>query len=93
MRGVSAIISADNHVRLNRPETIQDGDVTIPIVQAGGENDHYLGRLDLTFADIDGVWVLWEYSGRLLSVDGVPPDAEIQRIIDNYWAEMQDQAS
>ena len=34
-----------------------------PIVQAGGEHDQYLGRLDLEFEKVDGVWTLKDFNG------------------------------
>jgi 5'-nucleotidase len=88
MRGVSAIIGGDDHLKLDRPVSSRDGEMQIPIVQAGGEENHYLGRLDLEFAEINGVWVLREFYGRLLSVGGVAPDAAIVRIIEDYWAKV-----
>jgi 5'-nucleotidase len=87
MRGVSAIIGGDDHLRLTTPSTVRDGDLIIPVVQAGGEDDHYLGRLDLGFAEIDGTWVLQTFNGRLLDIEGVQPDDGIQQIIDSYLAE------
>ncbi|MCL2546319.1 MAG: metallophosphatase [Oscillospiraceae bacterium] len=86
MRSVSAIIGGDNHLALHEPEIVRDGERRIPIVQAGGEQNHYLGQLDLTFARVYGVWTLQDFDGRLLSVEGVTPDAEIQQMIDDYWA-------
>jgi 2',3'-cyclic-nucleotide 2'-phosphodiesterase (5'-nucleotidase family) len=85
MRGVSAIIGGDDHLRLNEPAVVHDNGIDIPIVQAGGEENHYLGRLDLIYELIDGVWVLYSFHGRLFSVDGVAPDIEIEQII-GEWA-------
>jgi 5'-nucleotidase len=93
MRGVSAIIGADNHLWFETPEVITDGGLEIPIVQAGGENRHYLGKLDLTFAEIDGVWLLQRFSGELLNILGVPPDPEILRIIEYYTLKVLDGAA
>jgi 2',3'-cyclic-nucleotide 2'-phosphodiesterase (5'-nucleotidase family) len=89
MRGVSAVIGGDNHITLTSPVSVRDGDIEFPIVQAGGENTHFLGRLDLTFEEADGVWVLREFSGRLLNTTGVAPDPEIERIIE-YYLEQSD---
>ncbi|MCL1878337.1 MAG: metallophosphoesterase [Defluviitaleaceae bacterium] len=86
MRGVSAIIGADDHRILREPIVIYDGDQRIPLVQAGGERTHYLGQLDLYYAYIDGEWILFDFYGRLLSVEGVEPCEEIQAIIDYYTA-------
>ena len=82
MRGVHAIIGADDHLKLF--DVIEDGDREIPVVQAGGEEDHYLGRLDLRFAQIDGVWVLRSFDGRLLSIEDVLPDGDVQLMIGGY---------
>jgi 5'-nucleotidase len=84
MRGVSAIIGGDSHTKLSEPFVINDGDRRIPIVQAGGEDDHYLGQLDLMFVLIGGEWILNEFSGFLHSLEDITPDAEIQEIIDKY---------
>ena len=92
LRGVSAVIGADFHTVRRQPFIIKDGKHEIPLVEAGGENDHYLGRLDLTFKKVKGEWVLQSFEGRLLSVAEVLPDAEIQAIIDSYAALMRDAA-
>ena len=86
MRGVSAVIGGDDHRVFRTPYVIHDpdGDRRIPMVQAGGERNHFLGRLDLYFAEIDGEWVLFDFYGRLLSVEGVTPCPEIVSIIDYY---------
>jgi 5'-nucleotidase len=80
IEGVSAIISGHDHISTQKP-LISNG---IPIIQAGGEELHYLGRLDLNFRHKDGKWVNYGFNGRLYSADGVEKDKEIQRIIDNY---------
>jgi len=90
MRGVSAIIGGDDHRAHATPEVIYDGERRIPIVQAGGETNHYLGRLDLSFARVNGEWVLQEFNGRLLLMNDVTPDADIQRLID-YYRDLQQQ--
>ncbi|MDR0272075.1 MAG: hypothetical protein LBI27_02000, partial [Clostridiales bacterium] len=81
------VIGGDDHRVLRTPYVIDDAEWPIPVVQAGGEDNHFLGRLDLYFAEIDGVWVLYEFHGILLSVENVVPDPEIQSIID-YYIEM-----
>ena len=84
MRGVSAIIGGDDHMSLISPRIIHDGENKIPIVQTGGESDHYLGRLDLVYEKGQDKWVLKEFDGYLFSLDDVVPDQEIQDIIDRY---------
>ena len=54
-----------------------------PIVQAGGEQDQYLGRLDLSFTYQDGAWVLDDFEGSLYDLEGVEADEEIQSMIDS----------
>ena len=92
MRGVSAIVGGDDHLKLAAHAVIGDGDREIPVVQAGGERDHYLGRLDLVFVKEAGVWVLSEFNGSLLSTDDVYPDAEIAQIIDGHRVMLRDAA-
>ena len=55
-----------------------------PIVQAGGEHDQYLGRLDLEFEKVDGVWTLKDFNGYLYDTAEVEADSYLQLIIDNY---------
>ena len=86
MRGVSAVIGGDSHIRLNRPHVVTDGANRIPVVQAGGELDNHLGRLDLTYVYIGGGWLLLDFSGFLYSLAGVEPCQEIQAILDKYDA-------
>jgi len=86
MRGVSAIIGGDSHRILREPIVLHDGDRLIPVVQAGGERYHYLGQLDLYFAEIDGEWILFEFYGRLLCIEDVEPCAEILEIIEYFTA-------
>ncbi len=63
----------------------------VPITQAGGEQENYLGRLDLTFEVVDGKITLVKSDGFLYDVTNVPADPEIQAIIDDYRAEMNAQ--
>jgi 5'-nucleotidase len=86
--GVSAIIGADTHKVIETPEYEFNGEVMVPITQAGGEQENYLGRLDLTFEVVDGQMKLVESDGFLYDVTNVPADPEIQAIIDEYRAEM-----
>lgn len=89
--GVSAVIGADTHKVIETPEYEFNGEVMVPITQAGGEQSHYLGRLDLTFEVIDGKMTLAESDGFLYDVTNVPADPEIQAMIDDYRAEMNAQ--
>jgi 5'-nucleotidase len=80
MTGVSAIISGHDHIKLQPPE-VSHG---IPITQGGGENDHYLYRLDLSFKLENSKWVLKSFTSKLYTANGVTKDTEIQKIIDSY---------
>jgi 5'-nucleotidase len=84
MKGVSAIISADDHIKTTFPRLIIDGGRAIPVVQAGGEQDHSLGRLDLFFELRDGEWVLFDFNGFLYPLDDVIASAEILAILEKY---------
>lgn len=86
--GVSAVIGADTHKIIHTPEYEFNGEVMVPITQAGGEQEHYLGRLDLTFEVVDGKMKLIESDGFLYDATNVPADPEIQAMIDDYRAEM-----
>jgi 2',3'-cyclic-nucleotide 2'-phosphodiesterase (5'-nucleotidase family) len=81
LRGVSAIISGHDHEFMYTP-TVVGGN--IPLVQAGGESRHFLGRLDLVYELIDDEWILTDFSGLLLPVFTVEPDLEIQELIDYH---------
>src|SRR3954454_9262976 len=89
--GVSAVLGADTHKVIETPEYEFNGDWMVPITQGGGEQEHYLGRLDLTFEVIDGKMKLVESDGLLYDVTNVPADPEIKAIIDDYRAEMNAQ--
>ncbi|MCL2356065.1 MAG: metallophosphoesterase [Defluviitaleaceae bacterium] len=89
MRGVSAIISSDDHRILREPMVVYDNDRRIPLVQAGGERQHYLGQLDLYFAEIDDEWILFDFHGRLLSVADVEPCEEIFEIIQRFTGRLE----
>ena len=62
IKGVSAIIGGHDHKILENAKTKQG----IPVTQGGGEDEHYLSRLDLTFARIDGKWILQDSFGSLI---------------------------
>ncbi|WP_262366392.1 bifunctional metallophosphatase/5'-nucleotidase [Oceanobacillus profundus] len=87
--GVSAVIGADTHKVIETPEYEFNGELMVPITQAGGEQEHYLGRLDLVYEVVDGKMKLVESDGFLYDVTNVPADPEIQAIIDDYHAEMR----
>ena len=53
----------------------------MPINQAGGDQEHYLGRLDLVYEVVDGKMKLVESDGFLYDVANVPADPDIQAII------------
>lgn len=89
--GVSAVIGADTHKVIESPEYEFNGEVMVPITQAGGEQENYLGRLDLTFEVVDGQMKLVESDGFLYDVTNVPADPEIQAMIDEYRANMKAQ--
>ncbi|MFE4143354.1 bifunctional metallophosphatase/5'-nucleotidase [Peribacillus sp. YIM B13472] len=89
--GVSAVIGADTHKVIQTPEYEFNGEVMVPITQAGGEQEHYLGRLDLTFEVVDGKMTLVESDGFLYDVTNVPANSEIQAIIDEYRSELNAQ--
>ncbi|MCL2764996.1 MAG: metallophosphoesterase [Treponema sp.] len=84
MRNVNVIVGGHSHTKLALPHVIRDGQNLIPIVQAGGEEDNNLGRLDLVFRKRRGQWVLTEYMGYLFLLNDVEPDLEIQEILDKY---------
>jgi len=84
MCGVSAVIGGDDHRVLRQPYVINVDGRRVPVVQAGGERSHFLGRLDLYFVEIDEVWILHDFNGQLLNVADVTPDQEIQDIINYY---------
>ncbi|MEH7180193.1 bifunctional metallophosphatase/5'-nucleotidase [Neobacillus vireti] len=89
--GVSAVLGADTHKVIKTPEYEFNGEVMVPITQAGGEQENYLGRLDLTFEVVNGQMKLVESDGFLYDVTNVSADPEIQAIIDNYRAGMNAQ--
>jgi 2',3'-cyclic-nucleotide 2'-phosphodiesterase (5'-nucleotidase family) len=84
MSGVSAIVSADTHVKTTVPRLILNDGEFIPVVQAGGEHDNYLGRLDLLFEQRDGGWTLASFNGFLYSLEDIIPSAEILSILEKY---------
>lgn len=86
--GVSAVLGADTHKIIRTPEYEFNGESMVPITQGGGEQEHYLGRLDLTFKVVDREMKLIDSDGFLYDITNVPADPEVQAMIDNYRAEM-----
>ncbi|MBP2653942.1 MAG: metallophosphoesterase [Firmicutes bacterium] len=89
--GLSLIVGADDHYVIERPIYRSGG---IPIVQAGGENNIFLGRIDLKYENKNGKWVLKAFNGRLYPInDKVAIDSEIKQILDKYLAKVQKPAA
>jgi len=86
---VSAVISGHDHFPL---ENIKNA-YNIPITQGGGEEKHYLSRLDLYFEYIDGEWTLIDFDSVLYSADGVSKDMELQRMIDAFILDSENEAA
>lgn len=84
--GISAVIGADDHYVISSPIYWpgEEGFKSTPIVQAGGEQDQYLGRLDLEFTYTEGTWALSDFNGYLYDLEGVEPDQELQAMIDAF---------
>lgn len=84
--GVSAVIGADDHYIIESPIYYPgaDGFKSSPIVQGGGEQDQYLGRLDLVYTYEEGTWVLDDFEGYLYDLEGVEADQELQELIQFY---------
>ncbi|MCL1875958.1 MAG: metallophosphatase [Synergistaceae bacterium] len=87
--GVSAIIGADDHIVMPEPIYYATGygETGTPIVQNGGEFEHYLGRIDLTFEKTGNAMKLVEYSRCLYSMEDVNEDVEVMSIIAEYRSE------
>ncbi|MDD2959450.1 MAG: metallophosphoesterase [Lachnospiraceae bacterium] len=87
--GVSAVVGADDHYIIASPMYYpgEDGFKSTPILQGGGEQDQYLGRLDMNFVYTEGVWTLDDFNGYLYDLAGVEGNSKIQVMIDQYRAE------
>ncbi len=86
---VSAVLGADDHFILNEPMHTVRKDKnnkikTTPITQAGGEIEHFLGRLDLTYKYEDGKWKLEDFKGKLYNVTEVEKDKKVEEILNKY---------
>lgn len=83
VKGVSAVIGADDHFILKKPMYASFSKV--PITQAGGEQEHYLGRLDLIFQQKKGALELISFDGFLYdNLENVKPDSEIEKTIELF---------
>jgi len=70
IKNVSAVIGGHDHNILEDYKNRYG----VPVTQGGGEDDHRLTRLDLTFALVDGAWVLQASQGMLYTADGLEKD-------------------
>ncbi|MBU5463232.1 metallophosphoesterase [Anaerotignum sp. MSJ-24] len=83
--GISAVFGADDHYALKRPIRIKNHSGNeIPIVQSGGEERHYLGRLDLYFEHKNGKYILNGYTSGFCDISETNADENILKIIDSY---------
>lgn len=84
---IAAIISADDHLVLETPLYFYYGEQKgIPIFQHGGELKNTLGRLDLAFEVTEQGFKLVDFNGYICDVSETEPDAEVQALIDDYYA-------
>ena len=89
--GLSLIIGADDHYVISQPIYRSGG---IPIAQAGGEDNIYIGRVDLRYENKNGKWVLVSQHGQLYPINNkVPMDLEIKKIIDKYLSSVEKTAA
>ena len=89
--GISFIFGADDHFVIAQPIYRTGG---IPIAQAGGEDNIFVGRVDLTYENKGGKWVLKSHKGMLYPInDKVPMDAEIKAIVDGYLSKAKKTAA
>ncbi|MPM49280.1 hypothetical protein SDC9_96008 [bioreactor metagenome] len=85
VKGVSAVLGADDHYKLSEPIYMTNGgNKTTPITQNGGEDNNCLGRLDLAFKMVNGEMVLQDFDGYLYDLSYIKGDEEVQKIIDSY---------
>jgi len=89
--GLSFIFGADDHFVIQQPIYRSGG---IPIAQAGGEDNIFLGRVDLKYENKGGKWVLVSHHGMLYPInDKIPMDSEIKKIIDGYLSKVKKPAA
>ena len=95
VEGVSAVVGADDHFVISEPLYTpgENDSKTTPIVQAGGEYDQFLGRLDLEYTYTEGARTLTDFDGYLYDLEGVEPDQEIQDLIDSVSQTAQTEAA
>lgn len=85
IEGVSAVLGADDHFKISEPiYTTNQGRKNAPITQNGGEENHYIGRLDLQFKYTQGNWKLTDFNGFLYDLNSVTEDSKIKNIINKY---------
>lgn len=84
--GVDAVLGADTHKIIRTPETeLNSEGHIVPITQGGGEQEHYLTRLDLTWEVQGGQYVLIAHEGSLYEdLRGVEEDPRIVALIEEY---------
>ena len=84
--GVDVVHGADTHKIIRTPETEVNADgAVVPITQGGGEQEHYLTRLDLEFTVQGGEYVLTTFDGSLYEdLSDVEEDPKVVAIIDRY---------
>lgn len=84
--GVDAVLGADTHKIIRTPETeLNPEGHTVPITQGGGEQEHYLTRLDLMWEVQGGQYVLIAHEGFLYEdLTGVEEDPRIVALIEEY---------
>jgi 2',3'-cyclic-nucleotide 2'-phosphodiesterase (5'-nucleotidase family) len=83
--GIDAIVGGDSHTFLTKPLLVKNPlGRKVPIVQAG-EYGVCLGRLDLTFTEKAGKWLLCAERGQLLPINQKSYAAEptVQAILDH----------
>lgn len=92
VKGISAVVGADDHYIITNPIYYpgEDNFKSTPIVQAGGEQDQYLGRLDLAYELVEGTWTLKDFNGYLYDLTNVEGDNTIQSIIDEYRTQSEE---
>lgn len=91
MEGVSAVIGADDHFVIEKPiyyssdfRSDNPRAKGSPIVQNGGEQFHYLGKLELVFEKIDGKMRLVDFEGSFYNLERVEEDKKVVDIIEKY---------
>ena len=91
---IAAILSADDHLVLEKPLFYYYGyQKGIPIFQHGGELMNTLGRLDLEFEVTEQGFKLTDFDGYICDVSEAEPDAEVQALIDSYYAAAEQDAA